>query len=392
MVKIIDEQVSGLPTIKWANGKPTMIVLHDTANPNSTASGERNYMANNYRNAFYHMLADHNGMHVFHDPSKGGAWGAGPSMHNYAIHIELLHAKNQKEFDAGYKNYVDGAIHYAKKYGIPIKLNSGKNKKGLVTHNYVTKTWGGTTHTDPDAYLNKWGVSISQLAKDLGASTRKASSGGSSNSSKGSSKSISTMASEVIAGKHGSGHANRRKSLGIGQAQYDKVRAEVNKRADGSSKKTSGKSIATMAKEVIAGKHGSGHANRQKSLGISKSQYEKVRAEVNKQSGGGSSSKSSSKSISTMATEVLNGQHGSGHANRRKSLGISQAQYNKVRAEVNKRAGGGSAKSSGKSVSQMASEIINGKGIPNGHEARRKHFGISKAQYEKVRKEVNRRL
>src|SRR5699024_3347945 len=45
------------------------------------------------------------------------------------------------------------------------------------------------------------------------------------------SKSISKMADEVIAGKHGSGHANRRKSLGISQAEYDKVRAEVNRRA-----------------------------------------------------------------------------------------------------------------------------------------------------------------
>src|SRR5699024_10462971 len=39
---------------------------------------------------------------------------------------------------------------------------------------------------------------------------------------------------------------------------------------------------------------------------------------------------------------------------------------------------GSSAKPSGKTVKQMADEIIRGKGIPNGHEARRKHFGISK--------------
>ena len=37
-----------------------------------------------------------------------------------------------------------------------------------------------------------------------------------------------------------------------------------------------------MAEEVIAGKHGTGHDNRRKSLGISKTEYEKVRKEVNK--------------------------------------------------------------------------------------------------------------
>lgn len=90
-------------------------------------------------------------------------------------------------------------------------------------------------------------------------------------SSKG--KSIQQMASEVRAGKHGNGHANRRKSLGVSAAVYEKVRAEVNGRA---------KSIGQMATEVIQGKHGNGHPNRQKSLGVTNAVYAKVRAEVNK--------------------------------------------------------------------------------------------------------------
>ena len=43
-------------------------------------------------------------------------------------------------------------------------------------------------------------------------------------------KSISQMADEVIAGKHGNGNETRRKSLGISKAEYEKVRAEVNRR------------------------------------------------------------------------------------------------------------------------------------------------------------------
>jgi N-acetylmuramoyl-L-alanine amidase len=42
-----------------------------------------------------------------------------------------------------------------------------------------------------------------------------------------------------------------------------------------------GKSIDQMANEVIVGKHGSGHETRRKSLGISASEYAKVRARVN---------------------------------------------------------------------------------------------------------------
>ncbi|ALX47130.1 hypothetical protein [Lentibacillus amyloliquefaciens] len=51
-----------------------------------------------------------------------------------------------------------------------------------------------------------------------------------SGSGSGSGKSISQMANEIIRGEHGSGHANRRQSLGISKSQYEKVRKEVNKR------------------------------------------------------------------------------------------------------------------------------------------------------------------
>lgn len=98
------------------------------------------------------------------------------------------------------------------------------------------------------------------------------------------------------------------------------------------------KSVAQMAKEVLAGKHGNGHAARQKSLGISNAEYAKVRAEVNRIATGGKVTKPKpSKTIKQMADEVVKGLHGNGHAQRQKSLGVSNATYAKVRKEVNKR-------------------------------------------------------
>lgn len=99
-----------------------------------------------------------------------------------------------------------------------------------------------------------------------------------------SSKSISKMASEVIAGHHGTGHANRRRSLGVSQSVYNQVRAEVNRRAGGGSSSGGGKSISQMATEVIQGKHGNGHANRQRSLGVNNTTYAAIRKEVNRRS------------------------------------------------------------------------------------------------------------
>jgi hypothetical protein len=97
-----------------------------------------------------------------------------------------------------------------------------------------------------------------------------------------------------------------------------------------SAPKPAGKTVAQMAGEVIAGKHGNGHDNRRKSLGVSASVYEHVRDTVN--------GKAATKTVSQMATEVIAGKHGNGHPARQKSLGVTNAVYAKVRAEVNRRA------------------------------------------------------
>lgn len=143
------------------------------------------------------------------------------------------------------------------------------------------------------------------------------------------------------------GHRDTKATACPGKNAYSKI-ATINKTADGAPSKpiatkpkpeqtnSNGKTIQQMASEVRAGKHGNGHANRQKSLGVSDAVYAKVRAEVNKRSGA-STSKPAGKSISQMATEVLAGKHGNGHSTRMKSLGIDQATYAKVRAEVNRR-------------------------------------------------------
>lgn len=104
--------------------------------------------------------------------------------------------------------------------------------------------------------------------------------------------------------------------------------------------KPQGKSIEQMAKEVYAGRHGTGHANRQKSLGINATEYAKVRDRVNEMAYGKVVVKPKptpkpNKTIDEMAREVINLKHGNGHANRQKSLGIDAETYAKVRARVN---------------------------------------------------------
>lgn len=98
-------------------------------------------------------------------------------------------------------------------------------------------------------------------------------------------KTIRAMADEVIAGKHGNGHTARQHSLGISAAQYKKVRAEVNRRAGVKRPQTSQSQINRYVNEVIAGKHGNGHTQRRRSLGVNAATYAKIRAAVNRKVG-----------------------------------------------------------------------------------------------------------
>lgn len=152
-------------------------------------------------------------------------------------------------------------------------------------------------------------------------------------------KTISQMATEVINGQHGNGHTNRQRSLGVPSDEYAQVRAEVNRRTGMTSTTTppkveSKKSVPQMAVEVINGQHGTGHERRRRSLGIDSVLYEQVRREVNRRVS--ISPSNNGKSIAKMASEVIQGLHGNGHTTRRRSLGVSESVYKRVRAEVNR--------------------------------------------------------
>jgi N-acetylmuramoyl-L-alanine amidase len=94
-------------------------------------------------------------------------------------------------------------------------------------------------------------------------------------------KTVEAWAKEVIAGKHGTGHENREASLKRNGCTYDyqTIRAKVNELSGVKATK----SLDEWAREVIAGKHGKGHIARKASLKKAGCpyDYQKVRARVN---------------------------------------------------------------------------------------------------------------
>lgn len=316
-----------------ANGIETF--LHS----NSTASQS---LANNVNSKMVSELGKLGGRTITNRGVKKANFAVlrGTYKHMLSILAEVLFIDNKQ--DNNIVRHKDFAKTAAKAIADGIR-QTVKGEKDVVV--VIDPGHGGH-----DSGATGFGLKEKDVVLEIGLALRRELQGGASTSKKSSNtkkktstksvkKSITQMADEVIAGKHGSGHDNRRKSLGISKAEYEKVRAEVNRRLSSTTtpKAKPKKTIAQMAQEVLDGKHGNGHDTRRKSLGISKAEYNKVRDEVNRRLNGTSKKASASKSISQMATEVLQGKHGSGHDRRRKSLGVSKDVYEKVRKEVNRR-------------------------------------------------------
>lgn len=92
-------------------------------------------------------------------------WGAGQYANvNSPVQIELARTTNKAQFEKDYVAYIQLARDMAKKYGIPLTLDTAGN--GIKTHKWVTDNFWGD-HTDPYGYLASWGISKAQLANDI---------------------------------------------------------------------------------------------------------------------------------------------------------------------------------------------------------------------------------
>lgn len=138
------------------NGKPDMLVVHETANPNDSIAGEINYARQNYRNAFVHAFIDGNQI-VEIAPTDHEAWGAGYPANGRAIQFEQVEVYGAENF---VRELVNGAYYAAvrmKQYGIIPTLawknwQNGQYGGTVWSHHMVAQYMGVTDHTDPDGY------------------------------------------------------------------------------------------------------------------------------------------------------------------------------------------------------------------------------------------------
>lgn len=274
MVKIDRSQV--LNSAKWSSkGKnhKTVIVLHETANKSRGADAYAHhrlqYNGNPREASWHYQVDDKVAVQTYSEDLR--LWHSGGVAVPFTISIEMC-VNSDSNYNQTILNAIDLCVDIAKRNNITVN--------NLVTHMFYT---GKNCPTQLLAGRYGWTFTQFVRAVEKGLSGKTVSKPNIPKQPKKTSKTIKQLADEVERGLHGNG-AERMKSLGY---NYDKVQQEINRRYGVSKSKPKPKpkrtkSINTMATEVIKGIHGQGHSQRQKSLGVNNATYQKVRNEVNR--------------------------------------------------------------------------------------------------------------
>lgn len=136
---------------------PSYVVIHETANPGASAWNHVKYWSNDDRYAV-HYVADWTGDCYYTVPEDRLCWQVG-SGNAYVVGIELCHATNQEDFNTVWDLGVEWAAWQLSKRGWGIDR--------LLSHNDCTNIWGGSDHTDPLDYFEKYGRSWAEFVETV---------------------------------------------------------------------------------------------------------------------------------------------------------------------------------------------------------------------------------
>jgi N-acetylmuramoyl-L-alanine amidase CwlA len=148
---------------------PRFIIAHSTGTPNGEAWAIARNMKSGINTAqtYVHLVIDDHSIYKVGDFGYV-AWGAGMPANNLApIQIELCEFANHRKAMKAYKHYVNWLRWAAKKYGIPLTLDTN-SYRGIKTHSWLVQHGlSNTDHIDPWQYLPKIGISKAKFQKDL---------------------------------------------------------------------------------------------------------------------------------------------------------------------------------------------------------------------------------
>ena len=136
------------------------IVIHETANPGATAQNHVDYWSREDDYAV-HAVCDWD--NIFHTvPYDRLCWHVG-NANGWTIGIEICHATNKADFLKAWNNAITWTKAMMKRFNIPVSR--------VVSHDYCSRVWGGSDHTDPIDYFAEYGKTWGDFIAALGAST-----------------------------------------------------------------------------------------------------------------------------------------------------------------------------------------------------------------------------
>ncbi|ALV21564.1 GW domain-containing glycosaminoglycan-binding protein [Carnobacterium antarcticum] len=144
------------------NGAAEGIVIHETANPNSTITSEINYMTINWQNAFVHAFVDKDNIIQIH-PADFAVWGAGKQANPRFYQIELVEHDTFHQFAQSVNNDAYLAAYMLYYFDLEPSRATKGGSGTIWTHDEVSRYLGGTDHTDPVGYFAKWGYTVSDF-------------------------------------------------------------------------------------------------------------------------------------------------------------------------------------------------------------------------------------
>ncbi|RMC47275.1 SLAP domain-containing protein [Lactobacillus sp. ESL0228] len=238
--------------IYYRKGKPEGIVIHETATPGASAYNEAIYFNREWMNmySYVHAFVDSQQVIQMMTPNYG-VWGAGANANNRFIQIELCQENTRDNFAKSVNNDAIYAAKLLHRYNL-VPSNACNTGSGTIwSHHAVSRFLGGTNHTDPDGYFNKWGYSMDQfysLVKyyyDLqGADTGAKPDAGNNNSA------TDTGQSDVGAGKD----TTSKLPAGNKTLMHDAYTYDATGQRTNSGLKTAGTTVTVTAAKLIKGK------------------------------------------------------------------------------------------------------------------------------------------
>ena len=150
--------------IKYRKGTPEGIVIHETATPGASAYNEAIYFNREWMNmySYVHAFVDSKQVIQMMTPNYG-VWGAGAIANNRFIQIELCRENTRNKFAKSVNNDAIYAAKLLHRYNIT-PVNASNTGTGTIwSHHAVSRFLGGTNHTDPDGYFQKWGYSMNDF-------------------------------------------------------------------------------------------------------------------------------------------------------------------------------------------------------------------------------------